>query len=291
MKHEAVVPLLGDLLQGRLGGTTREEVLSHVTSCDECRSLSETYAVLSDTWGEDGDEHPSSDLIVSYALGEDALDREVRDRVATHVLVCERCANEVEVTSGAEAELAGLSSGASKRVADAPGRRLAPPAIAAGFVLLLLAYPAYLGLFEVPRINHRLAVLETEGPDQAGAAWSGLQRPVTLRSPVRDGRGDVPVVRPETGQTHVTLIVQLGMREEYEGVGTVRLDLRDATDRVRWSESIDERELDRRVDGGFTLAVVPVRSLSAGRWTLAVTTGADSPELVFEAPFEFEPAD
>ena len=86
MNHEIAAPMIGDLLHGRLSGETRDDVLSHVTACEECRSLSETYGLLSEALIDDTVEHPSAEAIVHYAFTEDELDPEERDRIATHLL-------------------------------------------------------------------------------------------------------------------------------------------------------------------------------------------------------------
>ena len=105
MNHDAAVSLIGDLLHDRLSDSVKDRMLSHVRGCDDCKSLSDTFALLSEAWSTGSLEHPSSDSIVRYALGRNDLDEEERDRVAEHVLSCELCAAEVEATSQAEAEI------------------------------------------------------------------------------------------------------------------------------------------------------------------------------------------
>ena len=287
MNHDAAVPLIGELLHGRLNSGIKSEVLDHVTSCDECRSLSETYAVCSEAWNDEALEHPPSELIVGYALGEEALDEKVRDRIATHVLACELCAGEIEVTSQAEAELTGDSRPSRERPKEMLDRRwLIAPAIAAAVVLAVLAYPAYLGLFEVPRINNRLAVLEAERTHRAVPAWSGAVEMAVLQSPVRGAGDEVQSIELPANQPYVPLAVVPGTLDEYAGTETVYFDIRGSDGRLAWSWKLGESELRHRVQrGGAVALLVPSEQLPSGQWTLSVSRGPNRAELVFEAPF------
>jgi hypothetical protein len=287
MNHEAAVPLIGELLHGRLSSRIKSEVLDHVTACDECRSLSETYAILSEAWNDDTVEHPPSELIVRYALGEEALDEKVRDRIAAHVLACEVCADEIEVTSQAEVELRGDRRPSRARPMETlDRRRLVAPAITAAVVLAVLAYPAYLGLFEVPRINNRISVLEAESTRGAGPAWSGAVEMAVLQSPVRGASDRVQSVELAVNQPYVPLAVVPGTLDEYAGSETVYFEVRDSDRRLTWSWRLGESELRHRVQrGGAVTLLVPAEQLPSGEWTLSVSRGPDRAELVFEAPF------
>jgi hypothetical protein len=287
MRHEAAVSLIGDLLHGRLSGGTRDELLSHVTSCNECRSLSETYATLSDAWNDDALEHPPSDLIVRYALDDKTLDEDVRDRIAAHLVACELCAAEIEVTSQAEADLAGATPSRQDRPAAAPDRGwLLAPALAAAAVLVVLAYPAYLGLFEVPRINDRLAALEAEGVLGEAPAWAGAVEMAVLRSPVRSTEDEVPTIELAAGQPYVPLAVDPGTLDEYARTEVVHIDIRDAAGRMTRSWRLDESELRRHVRRARVVTLlVPAADLPPGQLTLSVSRGPDRAEPVFDAPF------
>jgi hypothetical protein len=288
MNHEAAVPLIGELLHGRLSSNIKSEVLAHVTSCDDCRSLSETHAVISEAWHDDTLEHPPSELIVAYALGEEVLEERVRDRIATHVLACELCAGEIEVTSQAEAELTGDSRPSRERPQETLDRRwLIAPAIAAAVVLTVLAYPAYLGLFEVPRINNRLAVLEAERTHRAAPAWSGgAVEMAVLQSPVRGAGDEIQSIELAANQPYVPLAVVPGTLDEYTGTETVYFDIRDSDGGLTWSWKLGESELRQRVQRrGVVALFVPSEQLPSGQWTLSVSRGSNRAELVFEAPF------
>jgi hypothetical protein len=286
MNHETAIPLIGDLLHGRLSGKIRGEVLSHVTSCTECKSLSETYAVLSEAWHDDTLEHPPSELIVQYAIAEDSLDEEVRAKVSAHLLKCELCASEVDVTSNAEAELAAVESPPSEQPGEMRDRRwLLAPAITAAAVLVILAYPAYLGLFEVPRIKSRLSVLEAEGTADTTAKWTGLAEPLYLQSPLRGVDTELPTIELASGQPYISLAVVPGMLEEYAGAQSIRFEIRDADGQSTWSWALSESELRSRADGDVVWFMVPGSALPAGRLTLSVSREPGSGVPVFEAPF------
>jgi hypothetical protein len=291
MKHEVAAPMIGDLLHGRLQGETRNEVLTHVTSCEECRSLSETYGLLSEALCDHGGEHPSADEIVKYAFAEDQLTTEERDRIAEHVLGCDLCASELETTNQAEAELVADSSPAQDEIATSFDRRsMLAAAVAAAVVLVVLAYPAYLGLFEVPRIDNRLAVLEAERLGREASVWSGPLDLNIFQAPLREAGDEIVAVHLAQDQPQALLAVDPGLLEEYAGAGTVFVDLRDASGRSTWSWELTENQVMNTANGLVTL-LVPAEVLASGDWTMSVSRGAGRAEPVFDAPFRVTRSD
>jgi hypothetical protein len=291
MNHEVAAPMIGDLLHGRLRGETKTEVLSHVTSCGECKSLSETYGLLSEALLDNGLEHPSAEAIVQYAFTEDQLDPDERDRIATHLLGCELCASELEVTSQAEAEI--LAELSTVKAQDAPRidrRTRLAPAIAAAVVAIVMAYPAYLGLFEVPRIDNRLASLEAERIGRVAANWTGPVDLNILQSPLRNTGNDPVAIHLAAQQPYVVLTVDPGLLEEYVGTGVVYLDIRDTSRRSIWSWEFTEQQVVGAVNG-VVAVLVPADELPAGDLTMSVSRGADRAELVFDAPFRVTRSD
>jgi len=291
MNHEVAAPMIGDLLHGRLRGETRNEVLSHVTSCEECRGMSETYGLLSEALCDHGDEHPSAEEIVKYAFAEDQLSPEERDRIAEHVLGCDLCASELETTNQAEAELIAESSPAQDEPATSFDRRsMLAAAIAAAVVLVVLAYPAYLGLFEVPRIDNRLAALEAETIGREASIWSGPLDLNILQAPVRGAGDPIVAVHLAQNQPLALLAVEPGLLEEYVGAGAVFVDIRDASGRSIWSWEFTESQVLNTASGLVTV-LVPAENLASGDWTMAVSRGAGRAEPVFDAPFRVTRSD
>jgi hypothetical protein len=289
MKHEVALPLIEELLHGRLSGKTRQDVLSHVRSCEECRSLSETYSVLSEAWDDGDREHPSSEVIVEYAVGEDALDDDTRSRVAAHLLECDSCAREVDETDRAEAALSREAATPADRPPEARDRiGLLAPAIAAGIVLLLLAYPAYLGLFEMPGIKGRLSALESGTVQQTTPDWSGPVRRVILQSPLRGDETDLPAADLGSGAPYVSLEVVPGMLEEYAGARFVRFEIRDSSGRRHWSWECSETELRSITEEGVIRFLVPTADLPTGRLKLLVSRDGAAAGVVFERSFLVE---
>jgi hypothetical protein len=285
MNHDAAVSLIGDLLHDRLSDSVKDRMLAHVRGCDDCKSLSETFALLSEAWSTGSLEHPSSDSIVRYALGRNDLDEEERDRVAEHVLSCELCAAEVEATSQAEAEITreAVPAPAERPVVQRPS--LIAPMIAAAAVLVVLAYPTYLGLFEMPRIHDRLAMLEAEAPTRA-PAWSGAVDLHVLQEPLRGAEDDLPSIRVEGDRPYVLLAVQPGTLEGYAGAPAVHFDIRDETGRVTWSLKMSEDELRLRARAANVVPLlVPVDELPVGRLTLSVSRGTEADDRLFDTSF------
>jgi len=285
MNHDAAVSLIGDLLHDRMSDSVKDRMLAHVRGCDDCKSLSDTFALLSEAWSTGTLEHPSSDSIVRYALGRIDLDEEERNRVAEHVLSCELCAAEVEATSQAEAKSTreAVPAPAERPVVQRPS--LMAPMIAAAAVLVVLAYPAYLGLFEMPRIHDRLAMLEAGAPARE-SAWSGAIDLHVLREPLRGAEDDLPSIRVEGDRPYVLLAVEPGALEGYAGAQAVHFDIRDDTGRVTWSSRMSEDELRLRVRAAnVVLLAVPVDELPVGRLTLSVSRGREADDRLFDTSF------
>jgi hypothetical protein len=292
MTHEGAVEKIVDLLHGRLADIERDDTVAHVRGCAECGELAATYATLSAAFDDDGaaGEHPPGALIVSYALREQGLAAHERDWVASHVLQCNACAAEVETIGEAEAEAARDS--ATPAGAEPPSRRARSaayaPAFAAAAVLLLLAYPAYLGLFEVPRIHERIATLEaSRSAAPAPETWDGgpvHQR--VLAAPLRGTTGEPTVIPLAEGQPYVMLEVDPGSLEEF-ATGVTRFGVLDGTGASLWSRELTADQIRSYVRSTGTLEfVVPAAALGSGPLTLAVSRGS---ERLFEASFLVEP--
>jgi hypothetical protein len=177
--HDEAAPLLPELLRGGLHDDVRADLAAHFAGCDECRSLSVAYdaiaAALRHDPGGASWAHPASRDIVAYAIAHDTLEPPDAGRVEAHVRECGPCHGEVETTRRVHA-----ATGAAEAVPFDLARRAGRPgpnaraALAAAAVLLVLSYPAYLGLRRLPAARSEAAALRAE-KESAEQQLAGLE--------------------------------------------------------------------------------------------------------------------
>ena len=277
MNHEYATYLIGDLMRGNLPTDTKGAVLTHMTDCEECKALAETYATISEAFlgtSESADEqHPSTAALVDYAMRAEGLDDGQRARIAAHLKECPSCAFDLDTTRRAETELTRRPVQGEMR--DLPVRAVRSvsnlrAAIAASVVFASLAYPAYLGLFE-----------SGDAPSWPGAV---TEMPL-LQSPLRASTASIPTIGVDETQPVVPLAV-VAPRLESEGE-RLRLSIKDASGSGIWSQELGKHEVDRYASIGSITLLIPSTELPDGRYSLDVMVAADqTEEKKFEAPFE-----
>ncbi|PYT14701.1 MAG: hypothetical protein DMF51_08045 [Acidobacteria bacterium] len=158
MTHDEAVLLLPDLSHDRLDAGVAAQARSHLSTCTECRATAETYERLlgaprSDS-SRSGAAHPSSAEIVRFALRSDDLQTEDLARLASHLRSCPGCAADVRLTR--EAESAGRAGWLRNLLGNALAlldvrRPALAAAVATGLAVAVMGYPAFLGLYRLPR--------------------------------------------------------------------------------------------------------------------------------------------
>lgn len=194
MEHERVVPVLSDLLAGRLAPHEASESWTHVAACPECQGTLGAMHELRRAVAARGvalfEAHPSSQEIVRYAAEEDGLSLQNLAEIGLHVRECPECSREVDLTRRADAATRDTASGSPSRLGarfsgfrDFRIERLWPvlaPSLAVA--LVLFAYPAYLGMAVLPRS-------ERERENAARELASARTRESTLRAELESARG------------------------------------------------------------------------------------------------------
>lgn len=319
MRHEEALALLPEFLQGGLAEPTRSAVASHRAACDECRALSDAYVVIAASLRHSGPApaarasadgvHPASALIVAYAVDPAGLDPGESSVIATHLAACSRCSEEVETTRQAHqatrptvVPFPGNLLGAATGV----GRPDLRAAIAVAAVLVVLAYPAYLGLGRLPRLREEAGELRAaqgaaereieelkSSLDDARerlrreSAWTGPVELHVLEGPAR-GAGGLSPLRVAKDQPFLLLSVLPPVPAGVPDRAPLRFAIFASDDRVVWSADLAISETRRRLkSSGVLTFMIPAATLPPGRYTMRIfRPGEPQGRTIFQAPFE-----
>ncbi len=204
---------------GEQGVENRPEFIDHLRGCARCRD--EAPALLAAARAIRAAPaaalvgHPATDQIVALALDPDAAALDVNRSAAEHVTGCATCTAEVQEVRRAEQKRTlqrhtrpGLGALISALGGVLPDLTHGPfpvrVALASTLGLLVLAYPAYVGLRDFPRVKGQMGDIELRTRQLAAEVrdlstslaqanqtltrlshWSGPLRLFALTSPVR----------------------------------------------------------------------------------------------------------
>lgn len=318
MKHEEAEPLLSDHLEGRLPDPLRAAVDGHAAVCPDCQALIESYRTLDEGFraeqaGVEGErppgDHPPVEVLVDFALMTAERPGARRADLAAHLEACATCAREVETVRSGQGEAEGgrrFPSVPHGRPAGAALRVPVPSLLAAAAVLLVMAYPAFLGLRELPRIRgelkslvadreareSRVADLErslerNEEERRRLANWTGAIAVPLLAAPLRAGTEEETTITVAEGQPFIILAVDPDPTgREAAGERYVAEVLRpDRT--AAWSLELDPGEVRRQMARTGSLAfLLPSKMLPPGSYLLRMARrrpGGERP--ILEVPF------
>lgn len=185
--HEDSSTQLTDLLAGRLSGERAAAAWAHLGTCPDCQAVASVIHRVREAVGpaaqEIAAEHPRSEDLVAFALGDVETALDVLARVRIHLDGCAECRRAVALTRGAEARTGrgpDWIAGVLDRLRawwTAP--RLAP---ALAVVAVLLAYPAWVGLVRHPSLTREAEQMRR---DLAARATVEPAPAPTPRSPSR----------------------------------------------------------------------------------------------------------
>jgi len=309
--HDEAAPLLPELLRGGLHDDVRADLAAHFAGCDECRSLAVAYdaiaaALRHDTGGASW-AHPASRDIVAFAMDRDSLEPPDAGRVEAHVRECGPCSGEVEATRRAH-EATGPVKAVPPALILGAGRQgpNSRAALAAAAVLLVLSYPAYLGLYRLPATRQEAAALRAERDSVerqlAGAAsarereiadlsrateWSGAVDLHVLEGAARGG-GGVETITVATRQPFVLLAVVPPLPSAAPAAEVYRFAIDGPDDKAAWSQNLSAAQIREQVrSSGVVTFALPADRLPPARYRMRIArVSAAAGRFVLEVPFE-----
>ena len=241
-----------------------------------------------------------------YAL--DRLAEAERIEFEDHLVGCAACTATVGALGDRLLALERkVGTQASEQPAWSPRLRWSP-ALAAGIVLLVLAYPAYLGLVRMPAARNETRRLEElsrsnqdeiaalkEARDKAETKIAELEQSPAMEGPVKltylpqpvRGAASVPSVKIAPGAPSVMLALELNPGSVPEGSAACRFEV--ACDgKVVWSSTstgeVIREQLSSRL--GTQVVAVPAKALEGARCELQVISGEEgSGRVLFRGAF------
>jgi hypothetical protein len=241
-----------------------------------------------------------------YAL--DRLTEAERNEFEDHLVGCAACTDTVGALGD---RLLALEGKVGTEEAEQPAwvpRLHWSPALAAGIVLLVLAYPAYLGLVRLPGAREevrQLGELSQSNESEIAAlqaardkaetkiaeleqspAMEGALEVTYLSQPVR-GAASVPSVPIEPGAPSVMLALELNPGSIPQENTACRFEV-ECNGKVVWSATRTGEAIRRQLSSRLATLVVavPAKALPAARCELRVSSGEEgSGRVLFRGPF------
>ena len=292
MTHEQALPLVSDWVLGRLESGRRHDVEAHVRVCHECQQAADAARRLAGeaTLLADAPQgHPSADALARYVSEPDAESVSALARVGAHLRGCETCREDVALMREASrpawtrAIRAGWHApGASERVLQS----------ALALAVLLLVFPAWRGLVELPR-ERAAAEQRLRSADEARARAESAARERAARpAPAGPGGGIAALVLQGTARgTSAPPTLRLRSGQPFQPVlldvtppaGALAITLARG-DTVVWTASGSREEFWDDANR-FVGLLVPADALVPGGYTVEVRRDG-SGALVFTSGFK-----
>ena len=255
MDHRVAASRLSDLVLGAVQEQTAPDIWAHVGGCHECQQVlaamwfvrragndearlregSPEPGVLPEPAG-----HPRPEVIVAHALGDDELDPAERSNLLVHLAHCPECRRDVEVTKRAEAH--------ARRPWRFLDRLWRPPILegralgwaTAGALAVLLAYPSYLGILELPSLRrvaadqerdlkaaraHEITLEQADRNRHSAPVAVAPSRLLILRAATR-GPESGPVLTLVPGQIYQPLVLDYDIGRQVASDPDSRVELR-----------------------------------------------------------------
>lgn|GEM_PF-2717036 len=297
------------------------EYLDHLDACARCRD--EAPALLAAARAIRAAPpsvfagHPASEQIVMLALNPEDASLDVHRQVAEHVSHCPTCAAELAEVRRAEQKrvsrrserpaLGELIHALGRTWPDLTrGRLPAAIALAASLAVVLLAYPAFLGLRDLPLIKGQLQALEMRAAQleaqtrdlsdslaKANKApsrdrWSGPLRLFALTSPLR-GETVTRSVRLDPAAPYVLIGVRPILPEESSQSDVYRIVIVGPDGREVWHSQLRVEEIRRLMrDSGALIFPIPSDVIPTGKYDLRVLPEKSPRALILEIPFQID---
>lgn len=308
VEHEQAAQVLPDYAEGALDPADADALERHVASCVECNENLSLLRRIGMEIAESGaavfDDHPESARLVDYALVPPQLAEADLARIDAHVKSCPTCSREVASVRSAESSSTSWARSVEEalRVAAFPATRI--PAFATAVIALFLAYPAYLGVVQLPRVAQErqeavetLARLATKPPplQHEAPAWMGgpsatLALAGTTRSVGDDAHAadapPIPVVQLRDHQAFLPVRIDF----DVSALGAeplIVVTLREINSPQQlWRHSGSAAEFWDPNDEAINL-LLPADALHPGTYTLEIAKEG-SPAAAYSADFAIE---
>lgn len=296
MDHRSASEQLSDLVLGTVPETVAPSLWAHVGGCLECQQVLETMGFVrragllengsrSAADAPARSRHPRAEDIVQYALGDRDQEPSRRAEVTQHLLTCHECRREVDLTWRAERR-----ARSPLRMLTRPWRVPMPEArtlgwVAAAAAALVLAYPAYLGVTELPATRRAAAargselasLLEREGSlrrelgerAREASETAGPVRLLYLRPATRGTAGE-PTITIPSGQRYLPIVLDHDIGQLAKTRPNDRLEVRvtrDSDTAPAWREEYAVARLWDPASQAVSL-LVPVAALKSGQYRL-----------------------
>ena len=305
MDHEQAAQILPDYIEGIVGAADASALEGHLASCAECRDsvsmLRRIATELSAMGAAAFDDHPESSQLVDYTLVPAHLAQSDRERIRLHLKSCPTCAKEMASVRSAES----WSRSWARDVQGVLGAILAPsriPALATSALALLLAYPAYLGVVQLPRVASErqeaieaLAQWATKPPPQVASskppAWpGGPSATLALAGGTRSGgetAGSEPIPVVHLRDHQAFLPIRIDFDPSALAAEQIVVSLREINSPQQlWRHSGSAAEFWDPDDEAINL-LLPADALHPGTYTLEITKEG-SPAAAYSADFAIE---
>ena len=262
IRHEDVQEELAAYAAGRLEGQSLRRVNDHLTECDECRDMADTFRDLATAIRAGGETlfepHPSAAALRRHAIGGDTTELAA---ITRHLAACASCA---------------LEAGAWKRTggpAALEGRgwirtgRFRPAIAAAAGLLLGLGLAA----FFMSRATSRT---------EAGPL---LVLPRALR-----GEETVETYSMDSRQGVVVIACPAAIAKEAPPGELFRYEIRDEAGRVAWSRNMSASEIRRHLRGKAEVVtlLVPATSLGPGHHEFRLAPASKPESVIYRVRLE-----
>jgi hypothetical protein len=166
-------------------------------------------------------------------------------------------------------------------------------ALFASLGVLVLAYPAFRGLRDLPLVERQMLDLErrtrqTDG--QPRSRWSGPVRLQALTSPLR-GQAPQLILSVDPAEPYVLVSVRPILTEPWSEPDVHRFIIQGAGGQEAWSSEVTVGEMLQRMrSGGSLIFPIPSALLAPGRYELKVVPEKHPWEPILQIPFEVVPA-
>ena len=160
-KQKEIAELLPWFVNGTLPEADRDKVQSHLQSCKDCQAAAKeikSFSLQLQTHKESFlSEHILSAKLVQYAEARNELSPDDQKNINAHLKTCSQCSQELKTLEKVNASLMESQRGlfykqVKEKFENLFSNPIVKPALAY-IIILLLLYPAYLGIFKKRQVS------------------------------------------------------------------------------------------------------------------------------------------